>query len=343
MEKVNNFLKVTVMGILILWAGTGYAQQIDINAGYGNYDPGAFTGYGDRPAANGIFYSSAGKTSGVIPPYTAQLTIVLAPEVPWTGAAFTIPAGWEMDPTSTPTNLTFYNSTDWTTEDPYFEIPVRAIAARTSTAQSVGTQVFNIGGDWVDDGLFNTTTSTVTVADVNLPVTLVSFSAVKEGHTALLSWSTSEETNSDRFEVERSQNGKSWGKIGSVESGKESNIVRNYSFNDQSPVSGQNLYRLKMVDQDGTFAYSGIRLVNMDGKQVSFYPNPAVDYIKLNGIATSSIKKVEILNLNGMTVYQAAAVSPEGIDVRKLIAGAYVLKIIDQNGALNTQKLVITR
>ncbi|PSL17551.1 hypothetical protein CLV60_1395, partial [Dyadobacter jiangsuensis] len=36
-------------------------------------------------------------------------------------------------------------------------------------------------------------------------------------------------------------------------------------------------------------------------------------------------------------------VSPDGIDVRKLIAGNYVLKITDRNGALNTQKLVIVR
>ncbi len=342
MKRTNHYLGLILLALSMLAPGIGYSQQIDINAGYGNYEPGTFPGYGNQPAARGIFYSSAGKTSGVIPPYTAQLTIALAPEVPWTGEAFTIPPGWEMDlVASTPTNLTFYNSTDWTTEDPYFEIPVRAIAARNDPAASVGTQVFNIGGDWTDDGLFNTTVSSVNVTDINLPVTLISFSAAKEGKTARLSWATSEETNSDRFEIERSANGKQWNKIGSVESGKESTTIRKYSFTDESPLTGRSLYRLKMVDQDNTFAYSVIRTISIEGKGVFLYPNPATDYVKLDD--ADSIQKVEIVNLNGATVYQSAAVSPDGIDVRKLIAGNYVLKITDRNGALNTQKLVIVK
>jgi hypothetical protein len=344
MKKTNYYLGLALLGLSLLVSAESHAQQIDINAGYGNYEPGTFPGYGNQPAARGIFYSSAGKTSGVIPPYTAQLTIALAPEVPWTGEAFTIPPGWEMDlVASTPTNLTFYNSTDWTTEDPYFEIPVRAIAARNDPAASVGTQVFNIGGDWTDDGLFNTTVSSVNVTDINLPVTLISFSAAKEGKTALLSWATSEETNSDRFEIERSANGKQWNKIGSVESGKESTTIRKYAFTDESPLTGQNLYRLKMVDQDNTFAYSVIRRVATEGKGITLYPNPAAEFVKLDGIAPALVKNVEILSHNGISVYQSAAVSTEGIDVKKLAPGAYLLKITDLNGALNTQKLVIAR
>ncbi|WP_342089499.1 T9SS type A sorting domain-containing protein, partial [Dyadobacter sp. OTU695] len=161
--------------------------------------------------------------------------------------------------------------------------------------------------------------------------------------TALLSWSTSEEINSDRFEIERSANGKQWNKIGSVESGKESTTVQNYSFPDKEPLPGQNLYRLKMVDQDNTFAYSVIRRVNTEGRGIALYPNPAADFVKLDGVEPASVKNVEILSHNGTSVYQSAAVSTEGIDVKKLAPGAYLLKITDLNGALNTQKLLIAR
>ncbi|WP_188938346.1 T9SS type A sorting domain-containing protein, partial [Dyadobacter endophyticus] len=177
----------------------------------------------------------------------------------------------------------------------------------------------------------------------NLPVTLISFSAAKEGKTALLSWSTSEETNSDRFEIERSPNGKQWNKIGSVESGKESTTIRKYSFTDENPLTGRSLYRLKMVDQDNTFAYSVIRRVNTEGRGIALYPNPAADFVKLDGVEPASVKNVEILSHNGTSVYQSAAVSTEGIDVKKLAPGAYLLKITDLNGALNTQKLLIAR
>ncbi|WP_188932003.1 hypothetical protein, partial [Dyadobacter endophyticus] len=71
MKRTNYYLGLILLALSLLAPGIGYSQQIDINAGYGNYDPGTFPGYGNQPAARGIFYSSAGKTSGVIPPYTA--------------------------------------------------------------------------------------------------------------------------------------------------------------------------------------------------------------------------------------------------------------------------------
>nr|MBZ1363183.1 Ig family protein [Dyadobacter fermentans]MBZ1363278.1 Ig family protein [Dyadobacter fermentans] len=73
--------------------------------------------------------------------------------------------------------------------------------------------------------------------------------------TALLTWSTTEEVNSDRFEIERSLNGKGWSTIGKVRSNGESSVLRNYTYTDDSPEKGENLYRLRMVDLDGTYAF----------------------------------------------------------------------------------------
>src|SRR5262249_11305088 len=121
-------------------------------------------------------------------------------------------------------------------------------------------------------GQTDTTTFQI-VIEKALPVTLVSFKALAEGQTTSLSWTTSEETNSDRFDIERSQNGKNWAKIGSVASHKESAVNQYYSFVDAAPLRGDNLYRLKMVDLDETFAYSRIENVNFKGIAL-VYPNP---------------------------------------------------------------------
>jgi hypothetical protein len=113
-----------------------------------------------------------------------------------------------------------------------------------------------------------------------LPVTLTRFTAVAESSTVLLSWSTTEEANSDRFDIERSANGKQWSRIASVASQGDSKVLVNYSHVDASPLAGQNFYRLKMVDrgadgQDGMFAYSQIRNVSFKGEGgVAPYPNP---------------------------------------------------------------------
>lgn len=343
MKNLMNIISVLLLGLIMMSAGISKAQQIDINSGYGNYEPAQFPGYGTHPDARGIFYSSAGKTSGTIPAYTAQLTIVLAPQVPWTGESFVIPQGWEMDPSSTPTNLTFYNSSDWTTEDPYFEIPVMATAARASTAQSVGTQVFNIGGDWIDDGVFNNTTSAVTVIDKPLPVTLVSFSATKESGTAFLKWSTTFETNSDHFEVQRSSNGKNWNQIGIVASNGESTSLKDYSFTDIRPMRGENLYRLKMIDKDQSFAYSRIQGVRFEDtvQDLSVYPNPSADFVYIRD--AGNVEKVSVTDLKGNTVYQSGELEKGEINVKNLLAGPYAVKVLRKNGQTTVQKIIVVK
>jgi hypothetical protein len=79
-----------------------------------------------------------------------------------------------------------------------------------------------------------------------LPVTLISFTATKvsgetEGSTALLDWQTSSETNSDRFDIERSQDGKKWMNIGNVTASGDKKSSSLYSFPDKNPMDGENL------------------------------------------------------------------------------------------------------
>ncbi|MGN7888419.1 hypothetical protein [Dyadobacter sp. 22481] len=49
-----------------------------------------------------------------------------------------------------------------------------------------------------------------------LPVTLISFTAIESEGTVVLSWETTQKTNSDRFEIQRSRDAKAWFVLGSV-------------------------------------------------------------------------------------------------------------------------------
>ncbi|HEY8387441.1 MAG TPA: T9SS type A sorting domain-containing protein, partial [Parasegetibacter sp.] len=52
-----------------------------------------------------------------------------------------------------------------------------------------------------------------------------------------------------------------------------------YQFNDQSPVSGMNFYRVKVVDADGTVKYSPVVSVNrnnVNAQLITVYPNPVL-------------------------------------------------------------------
>ena len=99
--------------------------------------------------------------------------------------------------------------------------------------------------------------------DVPVPVELNSFSASVMNDFVILNWTTSTEKNSSAFEVEKKQaDVNTWQKIGSVKAADLSNSPKNYSYSDKNITAGKYNYRLKMVDNDGSFRYSSV--VNVD-------------------------------------------------------------------------------
>ncbi|WP_353717626.1 T9SS type A sorting domain-containing protein [Dyadobacter sp. 676] len=179
-------------------------------------------------------------------------------------------------------------------------------------------------------------------ADINLPVTLVAFDARREGSTSALTWSTTAETNSDRFEIERSLNGKVWDKIGTVASAGESAVLVKYTFTDASPLPGENLYRLRMVDRDGTYAYSSIRNLTFEGQTTSVaYPNPARDVLYIRD--AQSVQAVSILDMKGNIVNDAGTMQGGMFRVNGLEAGIYVVKVVRNNGIVKSQKIVVAK
>lgn len=174
-----------------------------------------------------------------------------------------------------------------------------------------------------------------------LPVTLISFQANAAENVVQLTWSTSEETNSDRFEIQHSLDGKRWNAIGNVKSEGDSKVLQTYAFTDLQPVSGNNLYRLKMIDRDSTFAFSSIKNVRFENLVTSsIYPNPAEDVLNLKVVDWKRVKNVRINKLSGARVYVSDAVQSGTIDISKLDAGIYILRLIHTDGSVHTHKFV---
>ena len=168
-----------------------------------------------------------------------------------------------------------------------------------------------------------------------LPVTLATFSASKEGSTTLLQWKTTSEAASSEFEIQHSLDGKQWNAIGSVAAAGESNTDKKYQFVDTKPVSGHNnLYRLKMVDIDGSFALSSIKsLIFGQGDAGRLYPNPAVaGQLTVDVKNWKFVKTIQISSINGQTVYNSGKNPQPTIDISHLSAGIYLLKVSKNDG-----------
>jgi hypothetical protein len=192
----------------------------------------------------------------------------------------------------------------------------------------------------------NSCTDTLTAyKDCSLPVTLIDFSGARVENTIALKWNTAEETNSDYFDIQRSGDGKNWATIGSQKSQGESYTAVNYGFVDKKPASGNNFYRLKMVDADKTFAYSKIIKVGFESAALlsEFYPNPVSDILNLKSTDWNQVKSVEMHSLTGLSVYKSGKTISKTIDVKSLPVGMYILTITHKNGEVTNRKVLINR
>lgn len=118
-----------------------------------------------------------------------------------------------------------------------------------------------------------------------LPVNLLSFSGRNNGNVNLLDWSTSSEQNSSYFDIERSTDGTRFMKAGRVSAAGNSNITRQYSFNDDISAVNAGLfyYRLKQVDVSGQEKYSPVVIIkqNSKGFNATASPNPFTDHLRV--------------------------------------------------------------
>lgn len=187
---------------------------------------------------------------------------------------------------------------------------------------------------------FHNLCSTFTVPKTTpLPVTLTSFSVQKEGKQANLNWTTTAETNSDRFEVQYSEDAKNWNLIGTVISKGESTSLLNYQFVHAEPANGENYYRLKMIDRDATFAYSRVVEISFDlPSSLMVYPNPVVSQATIETPDWSKVKEVFLINTTGKRISMSAA--SDKIDLSNVSAGIYIIQLKQINGSVSSTKIV---
>ena len=94
-----------------------------------------------------------------------------------------------------------------------------------------------------------------------LPITLSSFSVVKNANSFSISWQVTCLSNTVNFQIERSSS--STGSFSTIYSATETKArcASAFTLNDAQPLTGKNFYRLKITDVDGAVSYSKIVLV----------------------------------------------------------------------------------
>ncbi len=187
---------------------------------------------------------------------------------------------------------------------------------------------------------------------VFLPLNLTNFSVFKKDNDVLLRWSTTNEINVDRFEVERSLNGTDFTKFASVSAKQLPNADYNATDVNTLLVNAASkliYYRLKMLDKDGSFKYSGIVTVKPGANyitEIKVAPNPFTDKLQLQvQTEASSTLKVSIRDASGRTFHIQTTNVAKGSSVieiaslEKLQKGIYIVEV-ELNGNRQYVKVV---
>ncbi len=178
-----------------------------------------------------------------------------------------------------------------------------------------------------------------------LPVSFDYFKAEqKQPFSIRLDWGTIQETNNTAFIIERSSEQKTWEVIGSVTSVGNSTTRFTYSFDDKSPLSGNNYYRIKQVDLDGRTSYSEVvRVSNQVKKNISIYPNPvnatAQLYSKNNFRQGQMIRIVDAKGSLVKTITASGKNSMQ-IDMSNMLPGLYLVQLIENGIILENVSLI---
>lgn len=179
-----------------------------------------------------------------------------------------------------------------------------------------------------------------------LPVTLIAFSGSQWNESIRLKWETASEKNFDYFLVEKSMDGKAFAPFGKVAGKGSSNAGANYLLDDEKPVIGNNYYRLRAVDLDGTSEIFDVILVDYS-KQKNFdvYPNPVTKNsltAKINFLDLSSCAIV-IYDQMGKVVHSAplTSIETEFTFSTELLNGVYFAKLISPDFTKTVRFLVL--
>jgi hypothetical protein len=182
-----------------------------------------------------------------------------------------------------------------------------------------------------------------------LPVELSSFTSNVNGRDIQLNWTTKTEVNSNKFVIEHALvNTKdaavTWTSIGTIQASGTSNSPKQYSYSDTKLQSGKYQYRLRMIDNDGSYKYSNVVETEIalpkNFELSQNYPNPFNPSTKIDYQVPVDAKVVmEVYNIAGQKVFelvnqeQSAGYYTVDFGASKLSSGVYIYRIVANDKA----------
>ena len=346
---------VTTTNTNLLTLGASATNSAGSSTAYIN-GPIALTGIGSK-----VFPVGAG-TSGFFRPATLNITSGTNPVIRGTlltGTAggfdatlkHTSSFGWDMSLSSGSfsggTLTVTYNASADKAGSPA-SLRVGYASSSSASATSIGPLAGGTGTTLTSNsisslGFFRLGSTTETNL---LPVTLLSFDGMHTKEGNLLTWESVNEINLAGYAVEKSYNGNGFIEIAylPVIGSAEGASKKEYSFTDKTEWGTEKVYyRLKMLDEGGSFKYSPVVATsNLQTQPKPFfliYPNPQRPgqnlHAEAHNFSSDNLKNIELINLHGQLSGSFTSTSTPDLlrwteeNLNTLKPGTYLIKISD--------------
>ncbi|WP_400194344.1 Ig-like domain-containing protein [Hymenobacter sp. B81] len=210
-----------------------------------------------------------------------------------------------------------------------------SVSLASAYGASAGTQFSSaVRNNLTQGDLPNITRAANNCTSQPLPVVLARFDAKAKGTTAVLTWSTAQELNNARFEVERSADGLRYARVATLAGQGTTAQPTHYTYTDRlgAKLAPQYYYRLRQIDVDGTADVSPVRVVvfGPHSAQVTLTPNPASRTVLLDLSAfPEHVYTITVTDMLGRQVLTQTLdrMGPVPIAIDGLRAGAYLLTV----------------
>ncbi|MES1219032.1 MAG: T9SS type A sorting domain-containing protein [Bacteroidota bacterium] len=176
-----------------------------------------------------------------------------------------------------------------------------------------------------------------------LPIKISSFEVRRNSNNVTLNWQTETEVNAKEFIIERSTENY-FIPIGAVPATNISS-GSTYSFIDNNIPATEIQYRLKMVDIDGSYAYSTTRSIKGISQIENFivFPNPTANSAKIVLSGNPGPSEIQLIDNQGRLQKKIQMLSGNSIVLNDLKKGVYLIRVIMRNTGLVTfKKIMVT-
>jgi hypothetical protein len=178
-----------------------------------------------------------------------------------------------------------------------------------------------------------------------MPVKFTGFFAKESGAYVQLAWATTDEINNSHFEIQRSNDGRTWSTIGKVAAGTAA--INQYSYTDRSNKNGNTYYyRLKQVDKDGQFLFSTVKTIyaNSSTEIATIYAASAQTIaVEFNEQLKGNIL-VRVVSINGQAIVEKVFTEPAYrmlLNIPSSTKGMYVVQVIGVGKIAESKKLIL--